>query len=341
MKKIMLGMLLMILSAALIFGNVYHAVAVLKSTNVLVVLTPAMLGSWPNFASTHGGTLPTLDAAFASFVFTVLPGGFPNLPNVPPTYDTIVLVISSPADISGLTPAQKAMLNNFVFTGGKLIIYDSEATVAPASVDYSWLVYPFTTKNPGAMGYSSAAIVFVEDNTLGSTNAARLDHPLYYIDITTAPAGAWSDYVGDCNTFVTYDPHWCGDIKAENFYSDPQSGGYDGSAPSWTHAYAPYGGGLFIYNGFDIDPMTAALAPSTVGIGNCAKIWLMELNQPWGADYNLPCREPIAAPPVGGFWTPRASVVNAFELMSPWIAIAFIALATVALGARRFLVKHR
>lgn len=294
-----------------IFGIVApHAKATLTSTNVAFVPSPS---------GAMGGTLPTTDPAFAAFTFTNVPWASVTAANLA-SYDTVVLMIYSSANLNA---SQKTDLLNWVNGGGKLIIYDSESP----SVDYSWLPYPMTTKNPGPKGYSVAPIVFVEDNKLGSTNPASP----YYINITQAPMGMWGDYVGDCNTFVTYDIHWCGDIEAMNWYSDPNSVGYDGSAPSWTHTYAQYGSGLFIYNGFDINPLWSSTTPSSNGVGNAAKIWLMELQCPWGADYDLPCGVPVVVP-VGGFriLTP----LDTLKRLGPLIGIALIAGAFIVISVK-------
>jgi hypothetical protein len=276
MRKVILSSFLTVsifLSALLlIFGAVPYAKATLTSTNVVFV---------PSASCPTGGTLPTTNPAFAAFNFSTMAWANVNAANLAP-YDTVVLMIST--ETVPLSTSQQADLINWVDGGGKLIIYDSETV---PSVDYSWLPYPMTTKNPGAMGYASGNITFVENNTLGCTDPGNVT---YYIHTTIVPTGGWSDSVGDCNTFVTSDPHWYGHIKAQNYYSYTPSPGYDGTPAGWVHTYAPYGNGLFIYNGFDIDPLASNSVPNSTVLydGNLAKIWLMELKQPWGIHYNLP-----------------------------------------------------
>ena len=307
-KASITGFLLLVLAGVMLLGTTPVAMATLTSSNVAIV---------PDRVCAHGGTLPTTDPAFAAFTFTDMAYAAVSAANLA-AYDTVVLLIETTT--VPLTASQKTDLNNWVFGGGKLIIYDSETV---PGVDYSWLPYPMSTANPGAIGYSFGDIVFVEENSLSSTTLASP----YYIDITTVPAGAWSDAVGDCNVFVTYDLHWCGDIKARNYYSYPDSPGYDGSPAGWVHTYAVYGCGLFIWNGFDVDPLSSGTTPSTTGVGNLAKIWLMELEQPWCDDYNLPCTERVVPEEaVGGAIVPG----NKYVLLAPWIALAAILVISVA-----------
>jgi len=280
MKKVTLSFLVISLTffpiLLLIFGPVPYAKATLTSTNVVFV---------PSASCPHGGTLSTTDPAFAVFSFDTMEWADVDAANLA-YYDTVVLMIST----SEVPLNARAHLINWVDGGGKMIIYDSETV---PSVDYSWLPYPMTTRNPGALGYTGGNITFVEYNTLGCTDPGNVT---YYINTTIVPTGGWSDGVGDCNTFVTFDVHWFGDIKAQNYYSYPPSLGYDGTGAGWVHTYAksPSGNGLFIYNGFDIDPLDSDSVPdSEVWFdGNLAKIWLMELQQPWGIHYNLPEEKP-------------------------------------------------
>lgn len=207
-------------------------------------------------------------------------------------FDIVVFVIDDcnwPQPL--VTPQQASDINAWIFAGGKLIIYDSEMAPGP---DYSWLVYPFNTTNPGAYAYTGS-IVQMEDNTLGEDNDPL--NTFYYINTTVDQDGNnWEDAIGDGNLFTTFDTHWCGDIEAIN--GEPKQG--------WIHAYAQYGSGMMIYNGFDMNPIYNFggdnTVPSANGYGALAKIFLLELAQPWGSDYNLPCGNPIAerVSPVGG-----------------------------------------
>jgi hypothetical protein len=226
------------------------------------------------------GMLPEDDIAFANFTFTNLPWANLTAGNLT-NFDIVVLCIDYLSPQPVVTPQQASDINAWIFAGGKLIIYDSEMTPQ----DYSWLVYPFNTTNPGAYAYTGS-IVQMEDNTLGEDNDPL--NTFYYINTTVDQDGNnWEDAIGDGNLFTTFDPHWCGDIEAIN----------GEEVTGWMHAYAQYGSGMMIYDYGDNDT-----APSSTGWAALAKIFLLELAQPWASDYNLPCGNPIAerVSPVGG-----------------------------------------
>jgi hypothetical protein len=150
-------------------------------------------------------------------------------------YDTVVLNMACTAmqcNSGILSPAQQDDLENFVFNGGKLIIYDSECWF---TVDYSWLIYPFTTANPGAMG-AQGTLNIVEENVLSTAAAGP-----YYIN--AAYLGSSTDAVGDMNVMTTLDSHWCLDMSGTNYLQ----------VTGPVHTYARYGAGLIIYNGLDMD----------------------------------------------------------------------------------------
>ena len=258
----------------------------------------------PDPSSSNGGTLPSTDPAFANFTFTSLPWANVTAGNLT-AYQIVVLLIDAGASSPVLSPQQASDLNAWVNAGGKLIMYDSEMS----AIDYSWLIYPFTTNNPGAMG-ASGELTYLEDNDLGNGNPASP----YYINITQQGANVWSDAVGDSNVFVTQDVHWCGHIEAINV----------NNVTGWVHTYAVYGNGLMIYNGFDIDALGAATTPGTVGITNLAKLWLQELNQLWGTDYNLACGRRVVEPVVGG------EIIESPVLPNLIIAAAAITVLTAA-----------
>jgi hypothetical protein len=266
----------------------------------------------PDPTHTNGGTLPTTDAAFANFTFTDLPWENVTAGNLT-TYSIVVLVIDDAASNPVLTPQQASDLMNWVNAGGKLIMYDSEMS----TIDYSWLVYPFTTNNAGAMG-ASGELTYLEDNDLGNSNPASP----YFINITQQGDNVWEDAVGDCNVFITQDVHWCGHIEAVNV----------NQVTGWVHTYAVYGDGLMLYNGFDIDYLGSDTVPGTVGINNLAKLWLLELTTPWGTDYNLPCSRKVVEP-VGGEIIEGPALLNLVIIALAVTAVA----ATIALLTKKLL----
>ena len=296
-KSILIGSIvaLMLLSTAI------SAKAIIPGPGTQVAIVP-------DASHDNGGTLPTLDTAFDNFTFTNLPWANVTAGNLT-GYQIVVLVIDYA--YSGLDAQQVTDLMTWVFNGGKLIIYDSEMS----TIDYSWLVYPFTTNNAGAMG-ASGELTYLEDNDLGNSNPASP----YFINITQQGANVWEDAVGDCNVFITQDVHWCGHIEAVNV----------NEVTGWVHTYAVYGDGLMLYNGFDIDYLDSSTVPGTVGITNLAKVWLLELTTPWGADYNLPCSRKVVSA-VGGEIIEGPALSN-FVIIALSVAAA---IATFALLSRK------
>jgi hypothetical protein len=123
--------------------------------------------------------------------------------------DTVLLNVASPGlacDVDILSAPQKADLVAFVARGGKLIIYDSECPPQ----NYSWLPFPFTTSNPGALG-ARGTLTIVEENFLSTTDPADS----HFID--AAALGTSTDAVGDMNVMTTFDPNWCLDASGTRF----------------------------------------------------------------------------------------------------------------------------
>ena len=192
-----------------------------------------------------------------------------------PKVDTVVLAQLCEMD-ENVSKDFKQALVAWVAAGHKLILQDSDACTAdpktrsPRRVpDYRFLPFTFATSNPGSLGARGVAGI-LENNTLAS---ATPQSP-HFID-----AIGWSkeaNDLGDSNVVVEYDPHWCGSMWARNALK--KSG--------FALAYARYGRGLIIYDGFDYDQS---------GNSVYARLITQELTQPFDADY-LPCTQPL-----GGF----------------------------------------
>jgi len=164
-----------------------------------------------------------------------------------------------------IAPWQAQALLDFTQSGHKLIIDDADNCT---STDYSFLPYQFRTSNPGARAASGNNLILVEPSTLGDDTKASKQ----YVDLK--PWFSWADnQIGDANTVFTKDPHWCGHLFGTNVLN------VDG----FMHMYAPFGQGLFIYNGFDKDDH---------GTAAYDKIQSLELQQPVPA--LLPCTESVA-----------------------------------------------
>ena len=179
-------------------------------------------------------------------------------------------------------------------------------------MDYSWLPYPFTTANPGAMG-AQGTLNIVENSTLGSAVTGNA----YYIDAANLSNN--TDAVGDMNVMTTKDSHWCLSMSGTNYLK----------VTGPVHAYAKYPGGtdsgLFIYNGLDIDAL------NNVGNANLRKLWYLELLQPFNPS-NLPCGIAVvgitttatsATPAIGSQVTVTARVVDQLGAAQANVLVTF------------------
>lgn len=266
-----------------------------QSVNVVIIGGAALdlaipcAGAGPeanNMGATFGGCLPVTGPAgeLGDFAFTPMDPPAVSAASLAP-FDTAVLNVASSAmacSTGTLTAAQQADIVAFVGAGKKLIIYDSECSPQ----DYSWLPFPFTTSNPGALG-APGTLAIVEDNLL-STLIADPDCTLvgdpHCIDV--AFLGPSTDAVGDMNVMTTFDPNWCLDMSGTN------ADGVTGPV----HAYAKFPAladiGLIIYNGLDQDYQGFG-----IGEANLRKIWVQELQHPFNPS-NLPCGKPVVGNPL-------------------------------------------
>jgi hypothetical protein len=152
-------------------------------------------------------------------------------------YDTVV--IEQVADVTiPLAASFKKALAPWVAAGHKLIIQDSDKQAPPS---YDWLPYRFKTNSPGAAGAPGQYLRILEDNWMVHNRPGVPG----FID-----AGAWErderpyiNELGDTNTVMEWDPRWCGHITVRNV----------NNVYGFGAAYAHYGRGLILYNGFDID----------------------------------------------------------------------------------------
>ena len=255
MKRMLSSLKVLLLTTICILLISVPALALSQSKDVAIIGSPSV---------SSGGYLPT---DIPGISFTPLAPGDVN-PTELAKYDTVVLNVASP-EMGGttdtLTAQAKVDLVNFVGSGKKLIIYDSECP----PVNYNWLPFPFTTDNPGQMG-AYGTLTIVEENTLSTSTPGDP----YYIDAATL--GSQTDAVGDMNVMTTMDGHWCVDMSGTN---------HNGvTGPVHTYAdYSPGTGasGLIIYNGLDLDTMGWN---TPFGL---RQIWIQELMQPFNPS-NLP-----------------------------------------------------
>jgi len=155
----------------------------------------------------------------------------------------------------------------WVGQGYKLIVQDADTCSSRTPPDYGFLPYPFATSNPGAHAAAGDRLLFVEENTIG--NARPADVALLDLESWLASTKGNHNEIGDSNTIVHYDPHWCGHLFGTNMLKKN----------GFMEAYSHYGRGLIIYDGFDKDQAESAVYRQLVS---------RELAQPFDAD-NLTC----------------------------------------------------
>ncbi|PYR75281.1 MAG: hypothetical protein DMF86_15630 [Acidobacteria bacterium] len=163
-----------------------------------------------------------------------------TLPLLAQNFDTVVL--SQVCDIkTSLSDQFKRGLIGWVSLGHKLIIQDSDDCGSSHIPDYSFLPYKFASSNPGARGAAGDRLLFVEENMLG--NGREGDPAFLDIDNWLASKNDNHNEIGDSNTITQYDPQWCGHLFGTNVLKKN----------GFMEAYAHYGKGLIIYDGFDND----------------------------------------------------------------------------------------
>lgn len=301
-----------------------------RSTNVVIVgaaTVDATCASGANRVG-NGGCFPITGAAteLGAFTFAGLAPAAVTTASLA-AYDTVVLNLGASGlscDMTKLPAQAKTALVTFVGGGKKLIIYDSECKASGTNqgLDYSWLPYPFTTANPGALG-AQGTLNIVENSTLGS---AITGSP-YYIDAANLSNN--TDAVGDMNVMTTKDPHWCLAMSGTNALK----------VTGPVHAYAKYPGGtdsgLFIYNGLDMDEL------NNVGNANLRKLWYLELLQAFNPS-GLPCGVAVvgittsittSSPAVGSQVTVTARVVDQLGQAQANVPVTFTITGINATGA--------
>ncbi|MGD0008241.1 MAG: hypothetical protein ABSE93_06835, partial [Terriglobia bacterium] len=209
---------------------------------------------------------PDLEVA-ARVDLTILPGNHvaPRLLTTQYGYDTVVLEQLCEANKAPLAPEFAKALVPWVAEGHKLIINDAD-TCSPGP-NYDWLPYHLKTNNPGGQAAPGKFLRFVEENWMAHGHSGRPG----FIDIPAWEDGidGYRNELGDSNTLTEWDPHWCGHMVVRNV----------NNVFGFVHAYAHYGRGLIIYNGFDQDMMNST--------GYCLLL-ARELAQGFDPD-NLPC----------------------------------------------------
>ncbi len=251
-------------------GQIRNGTATLGGSDVLTVVANGSLlvgsvGSQPIVARKIGSA-PTCDVATAGSGPTVLVikriptnGGPEADPKIAPGfhYETLFLPGLSRAALSrahaailaydcaantDLTSEQTKALLDFVASGHILIIRDADVC---SHSDYAFIPFPFRTAATGAGGASGHELQIADSSVLGSKDPKDRAH---FLDVR-AYLAVETQQIGDADIMQTNNPHWCGLLFARN------AKGVSG----WVHAYARFGRGILIYNGFDVDDMGARI----------------------------------------------------------------------------------
>src|SRR2546425_6842030 len=222
-----------------------------ESRNVLVVSYHE--NAYPPLGYSPAETSGQLDySIYGRIHFTWVKPEDLTVPLLAGSTDTVVL--SQICDIkTGGSETFKKALVAWVALGHKLIIHDADDCGSHSIPDYSFLPYKFATSNPGAQGARGDRLIFVEENTIGS--AKRADPAFVDIESWVAGAPNFHNEIGDSNTVTEYDPHWCGHLFGTNVLKKN----------GFMEAYAHYGKGLIIYDGFDNDQAYSVAYRQLVG----------------------------------------------------------------------------
>jgi len=259
-----------------------------------------------------GGTYTTADSSLTATIHNVSvaavdSGGVGALAG----FDTVILY--QVCDI-GSHPATMAAINAYLTAGsGKVMIFDSDRCAGvfgfPPPANYSTFLFPFTASTPGPEG-AAGEYTNVQASTLTT-------------GLVVGPIAA--DAVGDANTFVTFNPGWCGSITAENELGNV----------GFVEAYARTpNGGLVIYEGEDF---WFTFGPTA----HLRQVFDLMLKQHFDPD-GLPCALPASgislAPPTqtvvtGTPATVTATVVDANDVGQAGITVNFVVTSGPDTGA--------
>ena len=203
---------------------------------------PAQTRGGPNHILVLDTASPSQPYPMGDFAAQAKPYTFVRIPAAIVTQADLnnvsMVVLNGECDASEyISPAQGAMLNAFVAAGHKLAIYNAD--MCGQETHYDFLPYRFTTSNPGAGGAHGDRLIEVESDDLGSLDRTDTKR---FLD-ATAYAKEDSNQIGDANTVTSKDDHWCGHLFGTNAKH----------VNGFMQMYAPYGKGVFIFGGFDLD----------------------------------------------------------------------------------------
>jgi outer membrane protein OmpA-like peptidoglycan-associated protein len=172
-----------------------------------------------------------------------------------------------------LAPNQTTALIDFVSAGHVLVIRDADDCT---SSDYRFIPYHFTTTAAGSAGARGGPLFMADSSALGSSSPHDRTR---YVD-TKAYLARSDQQIGDSDVMHTADAHWCGLLYAKNRLGES----------GWVHAYARYGQGLIIYNGFDVDDLRSHIPQAET---------ISRLEYSISPRTALPCSARVALEPAG------------------------------------------
>jgi hypothetical protein len=152
-------------------------------------------------------------------------------------YDTVLF--EQVCDFRDFSPRFLTALVAWVAAGHKLIIHDSDKC-GGSVMDYSWLPYRIKTNVPGALGAPGSVLRVLENNWMSHIVRSR---PGFVDTAAWVAQGPPANELGDSNAVTEWAPGWCGHMAVRN------ANGVFG----FVQAYAHYGRGLIVWDGFDID----------------------------------------------------------------------------------------
>jgi hypothetical protein len=168
-------------------------------------------------------------------------------------------------------------LNNFLNSGGKVMIFDGDRCAPPrppftfgGQADYTGFLFPFSTNSPGPTGSPAGKYTSIDSSSL--TTGLPL-----YMD-SSSPL---QDAMADANIFTTSSGAWCKSITGTNLKG----------VTGFVEAYATtVAGGLVVYEGEDY---WFTFNDSSGVNPHYKQVFDLVLHQRWNPD-GLPCTHPAS-----------------------------------------------
>jgi hypothetical protein len=209
-------------------------------------------------------------------------------------YDTVLLYMVCSI---GSHPIALGAINTFLASGGKVMIFDSDACAPSAHGASNWsgFLFPFTTTSPGPVGLGGNYLAVVP-----STLTAGL---------VVGPQPP--DAVGDANVFTSFKGPWCVSITGQSNIANQPAG--------FVEAYARTpAGGLVIYEGEDFWFTWKGTGLGPADLAHLKQVFDLMLAQPFnpdglpaGLDCPIPASGIVLKPPSQSLFTGSTATVTA------------------------------